>query len=198
MTATEPNRDCLACEAGIPHTEHCPTPETHNWGCGCPTDEALREQYTQTIIRACPDDLNEDDAREVADAVLAVRDRRMEQLAAGRATWKAKAEEMERDRNRLATQVDQLISRLGKYANRGIANGERAGEAEATLARVREFVVDMRDWCSPRGIAADYADRLLAVIDQPEPYDESTHRPQVADPSPAGHSAADPSGGGTA
>jgi hypothetical protein len=20
-------------------TEHCPTPETHNWGCGCPTDK---------------------------------------------------------------------------------------------------------------------------------------------------------------
>ena len=23
---------CPACEAGIAHTEHCPTPETHNWG----------------------------------------------------------------------------------------------------------------------------------------------------------------------
>ncbi|MGW1938992.1 hypothetical protein [Streptomyces goshikiensis] len=35
----QPTRDCPACEAGIEHTEHCPTPETHNWGCGCPTDQ---------------------------------------------------------------------------------------------------------------------------------------------------------------
>jgi hypothetical protein len=39
VTATEPTRDCPACEAGIAHDEHCPTPETHNWGCGCPADE---------------------------------------------------------------------------------------------------------------------------------------------------------------
>ncbi|MEU6168058.1 hypothetical protein [Streptomyces tanashiensis] len=32
--------DCPGCEVGIEHTEHCPTPETHNWGCGCPTDQA--------------------------------------------------------------------------------------------------------------------------------------------------------------
>ncbi|MGW4703741.1 hypothetical protein [Streptomyces sp. NPDC004285] len=30
--------DCPGCEVGIEHTEHCPSPETHNWGCGCPTD----------------------------------------------------------------------------------------------------------------------------------------------------------------
>lgn len=28
--------DCPACAAGIEHQEHCPTPETHNAGCGCP------------------------------------------------------------------------------------------------------------------------------------------------------------------
>ncbi|MEE4419580.1 hypothetical protein [Streptomyces bugieae] len=49
-TSTNPsNRDCPACEAGIPHTEHCPTPETHNWGCGCPTDEAPRAQYAEAM-----------------------------------------------------------------------------------------------------------------------------------------------------
>ncbi|MFD0078199.1 hypothetical protein ACFVIY_37860 [Streptomyces sp. NPDC127166] len=31
--------DCPGCEVGIEHATHCPTPETHNWGCGCPTDE---------------------------------------------------------------------------------------------------------------------------------------------------------------
>lgn len=37
-------RDCPSCEAGIEHTEHCPTPETHNWGCGCLTDQAPRNR----------------------------------------------------------------------------------------------------------------------------------------------------------
>lgn len=32
-------RDCPACEVGIEHDVHCPTPESHNWGCGCRTDE---------------------------------------------------------------------------------------------------------------------------------------------------------------
>jgi hypothetical protein len=32
--------DCPACEARFEHIVHCPTPETHNWGCGCPTDQA--------------------------------------------------------------------------------------------------------------------------------------------------------------
>ncbi|MFH9248205.1 hypothetical protein ACH4LK_22585 [Streptomyces lydicus] len=41
--------DCPACEAGIPHTEHCPTPETHNWGCGCPTD-AMRRDTSGTVL----------------------------------------------------------------------------------------------------------------------------------------------------
>ncbi|MGC4925600.1 hypothetical protein [Streptomyces sp. DT117] len=32
--------DCPACDAGIEHAVHCPTPETHNAGCGCPSDVA--------------------------------------------------------------------------------------------------------------------------------------------------------------
>lgn len=31
--------DCPGCEPAADHDEHCPTPETHNWGCGCPTDK---------------------------------------------------------------------------------------------------------------------------------------------------------------
>lgn len=29
---------CQECASGLEHNTHCPTPETHNWGCGCPTD----------------------------------------------------------------------------------------------------------------------------------------------------------------
>jgi hypothetical protein len=35
----QPLADCPACEAGIEHDVHCPTPESHNAGCGCPTDQ---------------------------------------------------------------------------------------------------------------------------------------------------------------
>ena len=38
-------------------------------------------------------------------------------------------------------------------------------DAAEALARVRAFVEDMRDWCSPRGVAKEYADRILAVMD---------------------------------
>jgi hypothetical protein len=41
----------------------------------------------------------------------------------------------------------------------------RAEKAEADLARTRAFVEDMRTWCSPRGVAAHYADRILEVMD---------------------------------
>ncbi|UNZ20594.1 hypothetical protein [Streptomyces sp. 891-h] len=47
------NPDCPACDAGLDHDEHCPTPETHNWGCGCPTDQApaarRRERYAEAL-----------------------------------------------------------------------------------------------------------------------------------------------------
>ncbi|WP_369778861.1 hypothetical protein [Streptomyces sp. R33] len=39
-------RDCPSCEVGIEHDAHCPTPETHNWGCGCPTDERTAPPLT--------------------------------------------------------------------------------------------------------------------------------------------------------
>lgn len=47
-----------------------------------------------------------------ATAVLAVRDRRMEQLTAGRATWKAKAAEIERDRDRLAAVLREVLDQF--------------------------------------------------------------------------------------
>jgi hypothetical protein len=45
---------------------------------------------------------------------------------------------------------------------------DSAAEAQGTLNLVRAFVEDMRDWCSPHGMAKDYADRILAVIDGKE------------------------------
>jgi hypothetical protein len=47
------------------------------------------------------------------------------------------AENMQGRAAALAVQVDQLIARLGEYADRGIANGQRTENAEAALERIR-------------------------------------------------------------
>ncbi|MEE6264942.1 hypothetical protein V2E29_04675 [Streptomyces diastatochromogenes] len=43
INPTGATADCPACEVGIDHDVHCPTPESHNWGCGCPSDQIPRE-----------------------------------------------------------------------------------------------------------------------------------------------------------
>lgn len=123
-----------------------------------PFDRAAeREQYEAQVHKALRDygEGDEDpgtgsDYGDQTAVVMRVRDVEVERLRA--------------ERDQLAGQVDQLIDRLGQYADRGIANGVRAEQAEATIARVRAFAEDMRTWCSPHGIAADYADRLEAVL----------------------------------
>jgi hypothetical protein len=68
------------------------------------------------------------DAEADADAVMAVRDRHMQQLTAGRATWKAKAEEIERDRDRLADS-DARIRQLADRWGNALAPDRRYAEA---------------------------------------------------------------------
>lgn len=45
---------------------------------------------------------------------------------------------------------------------------QRAEQAEAAVQRVRDLAEDMRTWCSPHGVAADYAKRIFEALDQPE------------------------------
>lgn len=159
-------------------------------------DADLREQYAAAVRALSPGggtlaDLDDEhDVGALVDAVLAVRDHRMEQLAAGRATWKAKGEEIERDRDRLAAQVDQLISQLGQYADRAIANGERAETAAVALARIREYA-ETTDYDGIRT-----RENVLRILD--EAGDRSADRPRACDPSAAGHSPENPSDGGAA
>jgi len=95
---------------------------------------------------------------------LAVQDQHLEQLAAGRETWRAKALEMEADRDRLdrtrptTWAYEQACKALEKHRL-------RAEQAEATVARVRALAADMRTWCSYHNIAIDYADRIDAALD---------------------------------
>ncbi|SHL73968.1 hypothetical protein [Streptomyces yunnanensis] len=44
-----------------------------------------------------------------------------------------------------------------------LALRETVIQQRAAIDRVRALAADMRTWCSPHGIAADYADRLLAA-----------------------------------
>lgn len=42
----------------------------------------------------------------------------------------------------------------------------RAETAEREVTAARKFAVEMRDFCSPHGVATDYADRLIEAMDR--------------------------------
>lgn len=46
---------------------------------------------------------------------------------------------------------------------------ERADAVEQALTRVKALAADMRTWCSPHGIASDYADRIEEAIAGDDP-----------------------------
>jgi hypothetical protein len=43
---------------------------------------------------------------------------------------------------------------------------QRAEAAEREVAAARQFAAEMRDFCSPHGVATDYADRLIEAMDR--------------------------------
>jgi hypothetical protein len=54
------------------------------------------------------------------------------------------------------------IADLDERAGAPVANALR--EAIATVERAYAFAEEMRTYCSPHGVAADYANRLEAVL----------------------------------
>ncbi|MEU4178180.1 hypothetical protein [Streptomyces sp. NPDC026589] len=70
-----------------------------------------------------------------------------------------------------AGRLDALREQTGEALLAGAEEAlRRALTAEVTLGRVRALAVDMRTWCSPHGIAADYADRIEQTLNTtPEP-----------------------------
>lgn len=66
------------------------------------------------------------------------------------------------------------VSALEAVAYHAMGQSYALDEANATIGRVRVFAEDMRTWCSPHGVAADYADRLLAVVDEQPTADTPT------------------------
>lgn len=69
---------------------------------------------------------------------------------------------------RLARRILATIEQLAGGEAAAPTLRQRAEQAEAAVQRVREFAEDMRNWCSPYGVASDYAKRLLEALDRPE------------------------------
>jgi hypothetical protein len=144
----------------------------------------LREQIRKACAEADGfqyEHLEPHDYQRHADAILAVRDREMERMKVLVA-----ASESDGHAVRLAAQ----------YADRAIENGERADRLQerlrlltdekvaevagpnidllcgenkllrAEMEAARKFAGEMRDFCSPHGVATDYADRLLEAMDR--------------------------------
>jgi hypothetical protein len=158
--------NCLGC--GMPcgvndhhHTAGCQPTRTAPDNPAA-SDDGLRTQYAAAIAAddghpwdtLCPE--TQGSYLDNADAVLAVRDRRMQQLTAGRATWKAKAAEIEADRDRLLTEFpwlrasdeDRQASETALAMQKGIsadprvesrARGEKLVVAEARLAAIQRL-----------------------------------------------------------
>lgn len=59
-----------------------------------------------------------------------------------------------------------LTETINEHLAAGEAAEKRARELEAEVAAARRFAGEMRDFCSPHGVAVDYADRLLEAMDR--------------------------------
>jgi hypothetical protein len=140
----------------------------------------LREQYAAALWPLTDWDGDPLNAEAAADAVLAVRDaeierlrRQIEQLAAGRETWKRAALEMEADRDRLAEATERVreltTTRLG--ATRLVpaeqiltALGGADGSGEGLRARVLALAAEIRVGAAWAGNADNIADHIEAAV----------------------------------
>ncbi|MER8002965.1 hypothetical protein [Streptomyces sp. NPDC095613] len=77
--------------------------------------------------------------------------------------------EVERLREQLA-HAEAELTRLHDAESADAAAGSYAGraeEAEAAIARVRALANAMSNWCSPHGVATDYAARIHEALNPP-------------------------------
>ncbi|MFI7644157.1 hypothetical protein [Nonomuraea sp. NPDC049400] len=108
----------------------------------------------------------------LADAVLAVRDEELGRLREENATLLIGA-----DPSRMAAGkriVDSLTRLVRIELDDARADRdrwrERAETAERRLAAIRKYISeDFRFWCSPLGVAKQYADALVDFIDREDP-----------------------------
>ncbi|AZM46596.1 hypothetical protein DMB38_12920 [Streptomyces sp. WAC 06738] len=87
---------------------------------------------------------------------------------AGDITTAVRQRKAAEDRARRAEATIERMKRTNRMVNHGVRmERERAERAEATVARVRTFAACMRARTLPRSEAAEYAARLLAVLEEP-------------------------------
>ena len=65
-----------------------------------------------------------------------------------------------------AAQTGGFVYEIADRIARAVEERER--ELRATVARAHAFAAEMRSYCSPHGVAADYANRLEDVLRAPE------------------------------
>lgn len=125
---------CQECASGVEHSTHCPTPETHNWGCGCPTDPvpadgprrmADGEQQGDTETEAHPESDPNDPpmrARKRSDYWK----RTVERLEEERDRLLFVCEENDRRFRRMAARLDELLAENTRLATAGEPQAEEA------------------------------------------------------------------------
>lgn len=65
---------------------------------------------------------------------------------------------------RLRLTTDQKVADLAGENIKLVC--EESARLKAEVEAARKFAAEMRDFCSPHGVAVDYADRLIAAMDQ--------------------------------
>ncbi|MFT9821202.1 hypothetical protein [Lysinibacillus sp. NPDC056185] len=159
-----------------------------------PTPDSLREQYAAAIRPAMllglqDAELDGEGGTQrinewvdwIAEKIHKVRDREMKQLAAGRATWTAKALEMEQAAEQAEAALEQaeldaeqqarhfrtLSGERESYRQAWKDEQKRRATAEAAIERVQRLC-DLTIAASVRVEAVQQARDTLAALDQPQ------------------------------
>lgn len=73
-------------------------------------------------------------------------------------------EQLDRLRERLRLLTDEKVAYVTGPTTELLC--EENNRLKAEVAAARKFAAEMRDFCSPHGVAADYADRLIEAMDR--------------------------------
>ena len=123
----------------------------------------LRDRQIAALLPLLPDDLYGSAAGGVAaryvDAVRAVPDEEMELLRAVVADYESAT-----SWNTTCTEHARLLTECRRQEERA-EQAERARDGwRETIERVIDLARGMRTWCSPHGVATDYADRIAEAV----------------------------------